>query len=832
MDRCVSEELCSRRIRPSCDKDDPSVGNYCINDSHFWTAAPCATHAKIDRDGNVAIVHTAADFKNEYSERLVQEDTKTFFRVDWTGGSIPIIDDCGSIGSCHTALDGSCICEVAVLDEQIYIDPASVTKDQVLRSLPIGAFDPTLENELSLTGSNSDVIWYTKNGDLTKESIFEVTDGNGVLHYRKNMKSTVSITGSTYSFRNAVHFISLSEAESRDAHHETDAALDHYFYHENVAPFLAIRFAQRFGISNPSPRYVATIATAFRTGYYTFTSNGSRVSFGERKYGDLAATFACVLLDREARTVVLDADPSHGALKEPLIKLIGLMRSLEFDLYDDVDFADFAFDISAMIGQMAQDTPNVFSFFLPEYKPPGPVGQASLVAPEAQVMTGPRQINLLNGLSSMIKHGLSYCFGGFGVYKRYNRVDCETYSPGQFNIGSRGALGFSPVDMTSAGAIMDELAMLLTAGRLSSDSRAIIEQAINEEPDPTMKVIKAQQLMISTPEFHSTNIAKKSGKTRPQPQPKTPSSKPYKAIVYVLLEGGADTFNMVAPHTCSQTNADGETLLDQYYSERRSLAISSTERSRVVDATGQPCSQFVIHEDLEVVERLYKEGDLAFFANTGVINKPINKDNYSDLTKTQLFAHNEMQLQAQRVDPFDGMPGTGVLGRMCDVLSQKDFNAQPITIEDASVATFGVPGEGVDPLFVSSSGTNEFDPKPESETFDHRAYLDKLNGANELQSSVFGETWSRELHRALHDNEQLLEALSTTQLTTDFPSGIYSQKLKAVSTLVASHTQREKDRDVFFVSLSGWDHHSVSTHGNISVPSLFAILSNYLLNRR
>jgi hypothetical protein len=62
-----------------------------------------------------------------------------------------------------------------------------------------------------------------------------------------------------------------------------------------------------------------------------------------------------------------------------------------------------------------------------------------------------------------------------------------------------------------------------------------------------------------------------------------------------------------------------------------------SERSRIINAVGQPCEQFVIQQDLEIVERLYKQGNLAFFANTGVLTQPSNKDNWT--------AHNIMILE-------------------------------------------------------------------------------------------------------------------------------------------------------------------------------------------
>ena len=50
------------------------------------------------------------------------------------------------------------------------------------------------------------------------------------------------------------------------AMHETDALLDHLFFHPNTPPFIAHRLIQRMTTSNPSPKYVKAVATAFSTG--------------------------------------------------------------------------------------------------------------------------------------------------------------------------------------------------------------------------------------------------------------------------------------------------------------------------------------------------------------------------------------------------------------------------------------------------------------------------------------------------------------------------------------------------------------------------------------
>jgi hypothetical protein len=138
-----------------------------------------------------------------------------------------------------------------------------------------------------------------------------------------------------YSFRNPPHFMTLipdyssgriGERNLRDAEYETDAVLDHYFYQNNVAPFLCVRIMQRFSFSNPSPRFVASCVEAFRTGLYKSAS----FTFGSGKYGSLEAVAAAIFLDREATEGAVSVDPSYGSIREPILRLMNLMRSMEY----------------------------------------------------------------------------------------------------------------------------------------------------------------------------------------------------------------------------------------------------------------------------------------------------------------------------------------------------------------------------------------------------------------------------------------------------------------------------------------------------------------------
>lgn len=252
------------------------------------------------------------------------------------------------------------------------------------------------------------------------------------------------------------------------AEHETEALLDHLFEHKNTAPFVAFRMIQRLVGSNPTPRFVKAAATAFRTGEYGGTTYSG-------KYGDMAAMTAAIMLDPEARATILDADTAHGQLREPVLKIMHLLRSLEYTSNRDMEVN--LYKVGEKVGQFAFQSPSVFNFYLPEFSPAGPVQEAGLVAPEAQIATAPYLIGYLNGVSSLIDNGLTSCNRGFGDGRgqvtggRY----CHLGRGGDGLVRrSDGVLAYTPTDPTHPANVVDEMAMLLTGGRLGKKTRQVL----------------------------------------------------------------------------------------------------------------------------------------------------------------------------------------------------------------------------------------------------------------------------------------------------------------------------------------------------------------------
>ena len=216
-----------------------------------------------------------------------------------------------------------------------------------------------------------------------------------------------------------------------------------------------------------------------------------------------------------------------------------------------------------------------------------------------------------------------------------------------------------------------------------------------------------------------------------------------------------------------------------------------------ISATGQVCSEFGIHNKLPAIRDLYNDEDLLFFANTGVLSQPVNKENYYELTNTQLFAHNHMQHETKRIDPYGVSDGTGVLGRMTDVLIQEGSNVGSFSVDGVSVALTGKPGISDAPVIVNRGGIGEVYL---DETKD---FISKLNNKTLIDSGMFAETSSLSLLKSIGTNELLNNEMKGLNTNTEFPNTHLGESLSTVSRLIATRKARGVDIDTFYIESYG-----------------------------
>lgn len=139
--------------------------------------------------------------------------------------------------------------------------------------------------------------------------------------------------------------------------------------HQNIAPFVSLRLIQHLVTSNPTPAYIARIATVFR-------NNGQGVT------GDMKAVVKAILLDVEARAGdQIGADTSRfGKMREPLLWYTGLLRGLGCS--KPLRWRDGGVTMGT---QQAFNPNSVFSFYAPTDRAPG----SNLLSPEQKLLNTP-----------------------------------------------------------------------------------------------------------------------------------------------------------------------------------------------------------------------------------------------------------------------------------------------------------------------------------------------------------------------------------------------------------------------------------------------------------
>ncbi len=149
---------------------------------------------------------------------------------------------------------------------------------------------------------------------------------------------------------------------------DLDAAVDSLYLHPNVGPFLGRLLIQRFTTSNPSPAYIRRVATAFN-------DNGRGVR------GDMRAVIRAILLDPEARTF-----PTVTAKKrEPYLTLMQLAKTFDAQpVSGRYPSATYMYDFML---QEPFESPSVFNFYQPAYRPSGEMTDQNQNGPEFQIMT-------------------------------------------------------------------------------------------------------------------------------------------------------------------------------------------------------------------------------------------------------------------------------------------------------------------------------------------------------------------------------------------------------------------------------------------------------------
>lgn len=249
----------------------------------------------------------------------------------------------------------------------------------------------------------------------------------------------------------------------QSAQQDLDAALDVIFQHPNVGPFIGQRLIQHLVTSNPTPGYVARVASVF-------ADNGSGVR------GDLRAVIRAILLDPEARGSRED-EHDFGRLKEPALFMTGFLRGLGGQS-DGVYLRAEA----VVLGQNIFTPPSVFSF----YSPFNVIRGTDLLGPEFGIYDSNRALLRAEFVYQILYAG--------GTRPQATVAHSTGTSVDLSSLASRAS---------RTPQLLDELDVRLMNARISTPARQIITQAMDAlgADDAQERARMVAYLMAVSPQY-------------------------------------------------------------------------------------------------------------------------------------------------------------------------------------------------------------------------------------------------------------------------------------------------------------------------------------------
>lgn len=265
-------------------------------------------------------------------------------------------------------------------------------------------------------------------------------------------------------------FLGVTIPAGTDGIKSMKTALDTIANHPNVAPFISKQLIQRLVCSNPSPAYVGRVAAVFN-------NNGQGVR------GDLKAVMRAVLLDTEARDESKLADPTWGKVREPMLRFVQWARTFKATSASSLWSIGNTSDPATRLGQSPMRSPSVFNFFRPGYVPPNSeLGNRGLLAPELQLTNESSTIGYINYMQSVVSTGTGTANDVKSVYADWL------------------------VLANDVNALVDKVALLLSASQLSADTIAKIRTAVASitvasDSDRLRRVQAAVLLVMASTEY-------------------------------------------------------------------------------------------------------------------------------------------------------------------------------------------------------------------------------------------------------------------------------------------------------------------------------------------
>ena len=291
----------------------------------------------------------------------------------------------------------------------------------------------------------------------------------------------------------------------------------------------------------------------------------------------------------------------------------------------------------------------------------------------------------------------------------------------------------------------------------------------------------------------------------------------YKALVCIFLYGGNDHANTVVPYDL--TNYDRYSAIRGGGAGRSAAGIAfgrdqltPNALTPLVSQTLTDDLQFALAPGLTALKPLWSAGQLAIQLNVGPLVVPLTLAQYNSSNRVanplppRLFSHNDQQSVWQSSSPEGSTSGWG--GRMGDLFAAGNGNATFTCVSVAGNAVY-LSGQSAVQYQVTTSGSVPLSAL-KTPLFGSQACSDALKKLVTAPGShLFEAEHARVMKRSIEADATLTSALAgTTPLRTVFPTGnSLASQLAMVARMISARTALTAKRQVFFVSLGGFDTH-------------------------
>ncbi|WP_137936593.1 DUF1501 domain-containing protein [Chitinivorax sp. B] len=281
----------------------------------------------------------------------------------------------------------------------------------------------------------------------------------------------------------------------------------------------------------------------------------------------------------------------------------------------------------------------------------------------------------------------------------------------------------------------------------------------------------------------------------------------YRAMVCVFLFGGNDHYNTVIPYDTAS--------YQQYLDARSGIAHPYDALQEIVPTNPQGGRRFALPLELAPLKALFDQGHAAVLANIGTLLAPIaDAAEYRSgrvPVPPKLFSHNDQQAIWQALLPEGAKIGWG--GRMGDLLMSQNSAAQFTTISAASNAVF-LTGNQVRQYQIGTGGPVGISHLSDSLFSTPQGSTALRNLITQARSHLLQDELGNITERSILAFDTLNTALAGLPATdprvalSDAQAGNrLAQQLQIVARMAGISQTIGVKRQVFFVSLGGFDTH-------------------------